>query len=66
MESECISLTTINKEVKWLRNMLLDIKLWLQSIPSSRSCNNLADPLTEGLSRDLVRSTSTSMGFRPH
>ena len=28
MESEFISLATVGKEAKWLRNMLLDIELW--------------------------------------
>lgn len=30
-----------------------------------RSCNNLADPFTKGLPRDLIRSTSIGMGLRP-
>jgi hypothetical protein len=30
-----------------------------------RSCNNLVDPFTKGLSRDLVKSTSASIGLRP-
>ena len=34
MESEFIALTIVGKEVEWLRNMLLDIKLWPQPIPS--------------------------------
>jgi len=110
-EIQLHSSSTINKEVEWLRNMLLDIKLWPQLISSIylhynsqttmfkafstiyneksrhislrheylrklfsykiitieyiRSCNNLVDPLTKGLSKDLVRSTSTNMGLRP-
>ena len=34
MESEFISLAAVGKEVKWLRNMLLDIELWPQPIPA--------------------------------
>lgn len=30
-----------------------------------RSCNNLADPFTKELPRDLIRSTSVGMGLRP-
>jgi len=30
-----------------------------------RSCNNLVDPFTKGLSRDLVKNTSASIGLRP-
>jgi len=30
-----------------------------------RSCNNLVDLFTKGLSGDLVRNTSTSMRLRP-
>ena len=28
-----------------------------------RSCSNLADPLTKGLSRDMIKSTSSAMGL---
>ena len=34
MELEFIALAIAGKEVEWLRNMLLDIKLWPQPIPS--------------------------------
>ena len=30
-----------------------------------KSCNNLADPFTKGVLRDLVRSTSASLGLKP-
>lgn len=111
MESEFIALAAAGKEVEWLRNLLLDIELWPQPMPSIslycdneatlsrtynkiyngksrhislrheyvrqlitdgviniiyvRSNSNLADPLTKGLSRDLVRSTSSGMGLKP-
>ena len=29
-----------------------------------RSCKNLADPFTKGLSRDLIKSTAVGMGLR--
>ena len=34
MESKFIALAATSKETEWLRNMLLDIKLWPQSIPA--------------------------------
>jgi hypothetical protein len=101
IESKFIALATTSKETKWLRNVLLDIKLWSQPMTSIslycdsqtimsrafskiyngksrhislrheytrqlisdgiiiivyvKSCNNLADPFTKSLSRDLVR-----------
>ncbi|WMV54736.1 hypothetical protein MTR67_048121 [Solanum verrucosum] len=33
MEYEFIALADVGKEAKWLRNMLLDIKLWPQPMP---------------------------------
>lgn len=30
-----------------------------------KSCKNIADPLTKGLSRDMVQSTSRGMGLKP-
>lgn len=111
IESEFIALAAAGKEAEWLRNLLLDIKLWPQPMPAIslhcdsqatmsrafskiynrksrhislrheyvrqlisdgvitivyiRSCSNLADPFTKGLSRDLIRSTSAGMGLRP-
>lgn len=111
MESEFIALAAAGKEAEWLRNMLLDIKLWPQPMPSIslycdsqatmskafskvyngksrhislrheyvrelisngtisivyvKSCENLADPLTKGLPRDLIKSTSAGLGLRP-
>ena len=41
MESEFIALAAAGKEVKWLRNMLLDIELWPQPILAiSVYCNS--------------------------
>ena len=34
MESEFIALAAIGKEAEWLRNMLLEIKLWPQLMPA--------------------------------
>ena len=43
MQSEFVALAIIGKEVEWLRNMLLDIKLWPQPIPSiSLQCDSQA------------------------
>ena len=111
MESEFIALAAAGKEAEWLRNLLLDIKLWPQpmssislycdseatlsraynkvyngksrhislrheyvkqlitdgviSIVYVRSNKNLADPLTKGLAKDLVKDTSSGMGLKP-
>ncbi|KAH9768293.1 Integrase catalytic domain-containing protein [Citrus sinensis] len=111
MESEFIALAAAGKEAEWLRNLLFDIMLWPQPMPSislycdseatlSRAYNkvyngksrhislrheyvkqliadgvinivyvrtnkNLADLLTKGLSRDLVKDTSFGMGLKP-
>ena len=111
MESEFIALAAAGKEAEWLRNLLLDIKLWPQPMSSIslycdseatlsraynkvyngksrhislrheyvkqlitdgvisiiyvRSNKNLADPLTKGLARDLVKDTSSGMGLKP-
>lgn len=109
-ESEFIALAGAGKEAEWLRNLLMDIKLWPQPMPVVslhcdsqatmsracskvyngkfrhislrheyvrqlisdgvitiiyiKSCNNLADPLIKGLSRDMTRSTSAGFGLR--
>ena len=34
MESEFIALAAAGKEAEWLRNLLLDIELWPQPMPS--------------------------------
>ncbi|KAH9765249.1 hypothetical protein KPL70_001801 [Citrus sinensis] len=111
MESEFIALAAAGKEAEWLRNLLFDIMLWPQPMPSIslycdseatlsrvynkvyngksrhislrhkyvkqliadgvinivyvRTNKNLADPLTKGLSRDLVKDTSFGMRLKP-
>ena len=111
MESEFIALAAAGKEAEWLRNMLLDIKLWPKPMPAIslrcdsqaimsraysnvyngksrhislrheyvrqlindgiitivyvRSSDNLADPLTKAMTREMVRSTSVGMGLKP-
>ena len=43
MESEFIALAAAGKEVEWLRNLLLDIELWPQLMPSiSLHCDSQA------------------------
>ena len=110
MESEFIALAAAGKEAEWLRNLLLDIKLWPQPMSAIllhcdseatmsrafskiyngksrhvslrheyirqlisdgiitvvyvKSQNNLADPLTKGLSRDKIISSTSAMGLR--
>ena len=110
MEYEFIALTAAGKEAEWLRNLLLDIKLWPQLMPTVslhcdsqatmsrsfskiyngksrhialrhefirqllfdgiitvvyvRSSKNLVGPLIKGLSRDMIKSTTSAMGLR--
>ncbi|GLT95567.1 hypothetical protein SLE2022_132430 [Rubroshorea leprosula] len=110
MESEFITLAAASKEAEWLRNLLLDIKLWPQPMPAIslhcdseatmsraysniyngksrhislrhtyirelitsgvitiiyvRSTDNLADPLTKALPRDVVEKMSLGMGLK--
>ena len=43
MESEFIALAATGKEAEWLRNLLLDIELWLQPMPfTSLHCDSQA------------------------
>ena len=43
MESEFVALAAASKEAEWLRNLLLDIELWPQPMPSiSLRCDNQA------------------------
>ena len=43
MESEFIALVAASKDPEWLRNLLLDIKLWPQSMPAvSLHCDSQA------------------------
>ena len=49
METEVIALVAACKEVKWLRDLLLDIKLWPRPMPS---CKLYCDSETT-MSRDL-------------
>ncbi len=43
MKSKFITLATVDKEAEWLRNLLLDIKLWPQPMPAiSLHCDNEA------------------------
>ena len=51
----------INLRHEYVRQLISD---GIITIVYVRSCNNLADPLTKGLSRDLVRSTSASLGLK--
>ena len=106
MEYEFIALAAAGKEAEWLRNLLLDIKLWPQPMPAvslhcdsqttmSRAFSKIyngksrhialrheyirqllsdgiitvvyvksTDPLTKGLSRDMIKSTTSAMGLR--
>ena len=111
MESGFVALAATGKEAEWLKNMLLDIELWLQPVPAIsvyydseailgraynkmynsksrhiglkhdyiiqliesstisivyvRSNNNLVDPLTKAVSRDMVGVTSIKMRLKP-
>ena len=111
MEAEFLALAAAGKEAEWLRNMLLDIKLWPQQMSAIslncdseatlsraynkiyngksrhislrhayvrqlisdgiitgvyvKSCNNLADPFTKGLPRDIVSTMFKEIGLKP-
>ena len=47
---------------EFVRQLIID---GIITISYVRSSNNLADPLTKGLSRDVVRGTTTRMGLKP-
>lgn len=111
MAAEFVALASYSKEAEWLRNLLLEIRLWPKPMsPISLHCDseatlsraysqvykgksrhiglrhscvrqlimdsvitidyvksseNLADPLTKGLARDLVWKTSRGMSLEP-
>ena len=46
----------------YVRQLLIDGVITINFV---RSFQNLADPLTKGLARDLVLKTSKGMGLRP-
>lgn len=110
MEAEFIALAAAGKEAEWLRDLLLEIKLWPQqmvaisvycdsestmsraynkvyngksrhislrheyvrqligdgvmTVTYVKSSDNLADPLTKGLSKDMVWNTAAKMGLK--
>ncbi|XP_073290995.1 uncharacterized protein [Primulina huaijiensis] len=53
MESEFIALDKCAEEAEWLRQFLEDVPGW-----EKLSKDNIADPLTNGLNRDLVAKSS--------
>ncbi|GJT51297.1 hypothetical protein Tco_0977454 [Tanacetum coccineum] len=76
MESEFVALAAAGKEAEWLKNLLLEIPLWVKPLaPISirydsaatlfvRSQQNLADHLTKGLARDLGIKSVEGMGLK--
>ena len=46
----------------YVRQLLTDGVITIDFV---RSCQNLADPLTKGLARDLMWKTSKGMGLKP-
>ncbi|GLT33023.1 hypothetical protein SLA2020_076460 [Shorea laevis] len=50
MEFEFIALAVASKEAEWLRNLLLDIKLWPQPMPAiSLHCDSEATMMSRGM-----------------
>ncbi|GJY22152.1 retrotransposon protein, putative, ty1-copia subclass [Tanacetum coccineum] len=58
MESEFIALDKCGEEAEWLRQFVKDIPRWPKP-------DNIADPLTKGLSRELVSKSSKGIGLKP-
>nr|GEV28341.1 ATP phosphoribosyltransferase 1, chloroplastic [Tanacetum cinerariifolium] len=56
MESEFIALDKCEEDAEWLRVISIDYV---------KSKDNTADPLTKGLSRELVSKSSKGMGLKP-
>jgi hypothetical protein len=52
----------ISLQHEYVRQLIVD---GIITIVFVRSSKNLADPFTKGLSRDLVKSTSSGMGLKP-
>ena len=46
----------------YVKQLLIDGVITIDFV---RSCQNLADPLTKGLARDLMWKTSKGMGLKP-
>jgi hypothetical protein len=47
---------------EYVKQLIIDGIITIVYVQSSK---NLADPFTKGLSRDLVKSTSSGMGLKP-
>ncbi|GJS98760.1 zinc finger, CCHC-type containing protein [Tanacetum coccineum] len=80
MESEFIALDKCGEEAEWLRQFVEDIPRHIRrrhnsirqllstgviSIDYVASKDNIADPFTKGLSRELVSKSSKGMGLKP-
>ncbi|GJW53094.1 retrotransposon protein, putative, ty1-copia subclass [Tanacetum coccineum] len=78
MESEFIALDKCGEEAEWLRQFVEDIPRWPKPVTAisihcdSKSAwkepkdnDNIADPFTKGLSRELVSKSSKGMGLKP-
>ncbi|KAL0451863.1 UNVERIFIED_CONTAM: hypothetical protein Slati_1164400 [Sesamum latifolium] len=63
MEAEFVALAATGKEAEWLRNLLLDIKLWPQPMPAiSLHCDSEAT-MSRALSK-LYNGKSRHIGLR--
>ncbi|GJS56165.1 retrovirus-related pol polyprotein from transposon TNT 1-94 [Tanacetum coccineum] len=60
MESEFITLDKCREEAEWLCQFVKDIPRW-----PKLSKDNVADPLTKGLSGELISKSSKGMGLKP-
>nr|GEW13705.1 hypothetical protein [Tanacetum cinerariifolium] len=64
MESKFIALDKCGEEAEWLRQFVEDYP-GVISIDYVESKDNIADPFTKGLSRELVSKSSKGMGLKP-
>lgn len=80
MALKFIAVTSCSKEIKWLRNLLIETLIWPKPIQPIyvgqllsdriiiidfvRSCQNFTDPLTEGLASKIDVKDLKKDGFK--
>ncbi|GKA66208.1 hypothetical protein Tco_0766016 [Tanacetum coccineum] len=64
MEFEFVALAAANKEVEWLRNLILEIPLWSKHIAPISICGDSAATLTkDSMIRELITNEVVSIEF---
>ncbi|GKF43264.1 hypothetical protein Tco_0129816 [Tanacetum coccineum] len=61
MESEFVALAAAGKEAEWLKNLLLEIPLWVKPMAPISICCDSAATLAKGLARYLVIKSAEGM-----